>query len=499
MNCKTNAIVSGVILSMFAHALPAQSTRAAVPTSASESPVTITVMDRLRTDATQWYSDPPYTDTYPYVEELLRFSVGQRVHRVDWLLEGSQNTVFNIPKSSVSPVTAQGQLGLGGTYYAANNNTLPVAASFRQGFVRYHGSGPDTSLRLGRFEFFEGQEMQPTNPAISWLQANRVSHRLIGNFGFSNGQRSFDGLDAHYGRTRWDLTAMAGRPTQGVFNMNVNPELNVDVQYLAYSRSQAHARALWRVFALGYRDGRTGVAKTDNRSLAVRQTDHKNIRIGTYGADLIASVPTGASSLDILLWGVLQNGQWGVLRHRAGAAAAEAGLRFDHLSTAPWLRGGFFRSTGDGSPTDNQHNTFFQVLPTPRIFARFPFYNDMNRREEFIQLVDKPTSKLDLRSDLHFLQLTSAQDFWYQGGGAFDSKVFGYTGRPSGGYTSFATVFDVSSDMQLTRSVALNLYYAHSFGRSVVHTDFPSGAGANYGYLELIYRWNSKQHRTPGK
>ena len=141
MNCKTNAIVSGVILSMFAHALPAQSTRAAVPTSASESPVTITVMDRLRTDATQWYSDPPYTDTYPYVEELLRFSVGQRVHRVDWLLEGSQNTVFNIPKSSVSPVTAQGQLGLGGTYYAANNNTLPVAASFRQGFVRYHGSG----------------------------------------------------------------------------------------------------------------------------------------------------------------------------------------------------------------------------------------------------------------------------------------------------------------------------------------------------------------------
>ena len=472
------------------------------PASASartESPVTVTVLDRLRTNANQWYDAPPYTTSYPYVEQLLRFSVAQRIHRFDWLLEGAQNAVFDVPTTAVSPVAAQGQLGLGGTYYAANINSLPVGASFRQGFLRYHGNGPDKTLRIGRFEYFDGQETQPSNAAVAWLQTNRISQRFIGNFGYSNGQRSFDGVDGHYGNKRWDLTAMAGRPTQGVFNMNANPELNVDIQYLAFTRSEAHDHALWRVFAIGYHDGRTGVVKTDNRSLAARQADHKNIRVGTYGGDFLATVPAGRASVDLLFWGALQNGKWGLLDHSAGAVATEAGLRFDHVRTTPWVRGGWLRSTGDNSPSDGHHNTFFQDLPTPRGYARFPFYNDENRTEEFVQLMDKPSNKIDLRADLHFLQLTAPNDLWYQGGGPFDGKVFGYVGRPSGGHTSFATLADISSDMQLTPTLALNLYYAHSFGRSVVRSDYPVGAQANFGYLELVYKLTHRQKAVPAK
>ena len=496
---RMRGIVSMSLLATLSGAMGAQTAPAAKSEQMSQSPVSITVMDRLRTNATQWYNDPPYTTTYPYVEQLLRFGVGQRVHRFDWWVEGSQNAVFDVPTTSVSPVTAQGQLGSGGSYYAANANTLPVAVSLRQGFLRYHGDGSDKTLRLGRFEFFDGQETQPANSTISWLQTNRISQRLIGNFGFSNGQRSFDGVDGHYGRANWDLTAMGGRATQGVFNMNANPELNVDLQYLSYSRSEAQQHVLWRAFALGYHDGRTGIAKTDNRALAVRQADHKNVRIGTYGGDLLAAIPAGLTSIDVVLWGAVQNGRWGQLDHSAGAAAAEAGLRFDHLATKPWVRGGFFRSSGDNSSTDNKHGTYFQVLPTPRGYARFPFYNDMNRRDEFVQVIDKPSRKVELRSDLHFLQLTSANDLWYQGGGAFDSKVFGYTGRPSGGHSSFATLWDMSSDMQVTPAIALNLYYAHSFGRSVVRADYPAGSGANLGYLELVYRWSVKQKGLPSK
>lgn len=496
MNWKISTCMLVLMPAILAGAAAAQSASAA----SSESPLTVTVLDRVRTDASQWYDAPPYTTTYPYVEQLLRFSVAQRIHRFDWLLEGSQNSVFDVPTTSVSPVTAQGQLGLGGTYYAANNsNTLPVAASFRQGFLRYHGAASYETLRVGRFEFFDGQEMQPTNATIGWLQTNRIAQRLIGNFGYSNGQRSFDGLDAHYGRKTWDLTVTAGRATQGVFNMNANPELNVDLQYLAFTRSELHGHALWRAFAMGYHDGRPGIVKTDNRPLAARQADHKNIRIGTYGGDFLATVPAGRTSVDVVLWGALQNGRWGLLDHGAGAALAEAGLRFHHVPTTPWLRGGWFRSTGDNTPGDSHHNTFFQGLPTPRGYARFPFYNDMNHTEEFVQLMDKPVKKVDLRSDLHFLQLTAANDLWYQGGGAFDKKVFGYTGRPSGGHTSFATVADISSDMQLTPAVALNLYCAHSFGRSAIRADYPAGAQANFGYLELVYRRSFKQKGVPVK
>lgn len=466
------------------------------PSAASTSPVSISVYNRTRTDANDWYGAPPYTSTYPYVEQLDRFSIAQRVRHFDWLLEAQEANVFDVPTTSVSPVTAQGQLGLGGTYYAANTNTLPAAVSLRGAFLRYHGSGADSSLRLGRFEFFDGTETTPKSATLAWLQANRMQQHLVGNFGFANAQRSFDGVDGHYGRGTWDVTAMAGRPTQGVFNMNANPELNVDIQYLAYTKHDLHEHLIWRVFALGYHDGRTGVTKTDNRALAVRAADHKNIRIGSYGADFLATVPAGPGSFDYLFWGVLQNGQWGELNQHSGAVQTEAGYRFTRVASQPWVRGGFFRSTGDHNATDSVHNTFFQGLSTPRVYARFPFFNAMNNRDEFVQVIDRPSKKLELRSDLHFLQLTASGDLWYQGGGAFDSHVFGYTGRPSGGRNSFASTADISSDYQLTPALALNLYYSHSFRRSVIAADYPAGHDANFGYLELVYKWGIQQRMS---
>jgi hypothetical protein len=283
---------------------------------------------------------------------------------------------------------------------------------------------------------------------------------------------------------------MAGRPTQGVYNMNANPELNVDIQYLAYTHSFAKQHTLVRGFALGYHDGRTGIAKTDNRALAVRQADHKNIRIGSYGADVISALPAGRNTVDLLFWGVLQNGSWGALNQHSGAFAVEGGLKFDHVASKPWLRGGVLRTTGDNNPSDSVHNTFFQVLPTPRIYARYPFFNSMNSRDEFVQLVDKPSAKLDIRSDMHFLQLTSAADLWYQGGGAFDNKVFGYTGRPANSHAAFSSLYDVSADYAFNPHVSLGMYYAHAFGKSVVHSIYSANEDSNYGYFELTYKFS---------
>jgi hypothetical protein len=331
--------------------------------------------------------------------------------------------------------------------------------------------------------------MHPGNATIGWLQANRITHRLIGNFGFSNAQRSLDGFDAHYGEGNWDVTALAARADQGVFNMNGNPELNVDLQYVAFTRSALNQHMLVRAFGIGYHDGRTGLTKTDNRALAVRAADHGNIRIGTYGGDLLLAAPVGPGNFDFLFWGALQNGRWGALGHSAGAAAVEGGYQLTKVSSAPWLRAGWFRSTGDNNPADNEHNTFFQILPTPRIYARDPFYNLMNSTDEFVQLMDQPVKKLALRSDLHWLQLTSANDLWYQGGGAYDNKVFGYTGRPANGHSSFASVADISADYQMTKAVALNFYYSHPWGKSVVGAIYPTDRDSQYGYVEFVYQW----------
>jgi hypothetical protein len=453
-------------------------------------PVSFSVFDRTRVDAWQWFAAPPESATYGYVESLLRLGIAQKLDRWDWQLEMAQPAILDASTDSVSPVSAQGQLGLGGTYYASNgNNAFPAAAFFKQGFVRYRFSGPDRDLRLGRFEFFDGQETTPTNATIAWLQSQRIAQRLIGNFGFSNAQRSFDGLDGIYGAGSWTLTAMAARADQGVFNMNGNPELNVDLQYLALTRPAAGGHVLVRAFGMDYHDGRTGIAKTDNRPLAVRQADHGNIRLGTYGGDLLATIPAGPGSFDFVFWGALQNGDWGVQNDSAGAAAVEGGYRLNSVKSSPWIRAGWFRSTGDNNPADNTHNTFFQVLPTPRVYARTPFYNLMNSTDEFVQLVDKPARKLDLRADLHGLRLTSSKDFWYQGGGAFDNKVFGFVGRPANGHSSFASLFDASADWQATHQVALNFYYGSAWGRSVPAAIYPTGHNLQYGYAEMVYRW----------
>lgn len=453
--------------------------------------VTFFIYERARGIGWDWYEAPPYENSYGYGESLLRFGLSQIVGRWDWKLEITQPTILDAPNDSVSAKTAQGQLGLGATYYAANgNNSWPVAAFLKQGFARYNFA-EDGNVRLGRIEWVEGLETKPKNPTIAWLQHHRVAQRLIGNFGFTNAQRSFDGIDAHYGEGSWDITTMFGRADQGVFNMNGNPELNVDIQYLAFTKSNWNDHFLWRVFGIGYHDGRTGITKTDNRALAVRQTDHRNIRLGTYGADFMTAIPAGSGQFDFMGWGALQNGRWGYQQQSSNAAAVEGGYQFLNVTSTPWIRGGWWRGSGDNNPNDGTHGTFVELLPTPRVYARTPIYNLMNLTDEFVQVIDRPNKKWDLRSDLHWLQLTSSKDLWYQGGGAFDNKVFGFTGRPSNGHSSFNNLWDISSDWHATPHLEVNLYYGHAWGKTVVQKIYPAGQTAQLFYLELIYRWES--------
>ena len=206
------------------------------PVTTSRVPV-VSILLRERANATQWFSALPNPEQYGHGDSLLRIAIAQRVRHFDYQLEMSNSAELMLPTDAVSAVAAQGQLGLGGTYYAGNsNNSNPAAVSFKTGFLRYHFKRDATAIRVGRIEFFDGQETTPKDTTLLWLQSNRMAQRLIGNFGFSNGQRSLDGIDAKVGGANWDLTAMGARAVQGVFKMAANEELNVDVQYLAYSR-----------------------------------------------------------------------------------------------------------------------------------------------------------------------------------------------------------------------------------------------------------------------
>ena len=352
-----------------------------------------------------------------------------------------------------------------------------------------------SSVRVGRFEFVEGAETTPADATLAALKRDRLAHRLVGNFGFSHVGRSFDAVQYVRANKSSNLTFVGGRAVEGVFQLRATKELDVDFWYGAYTKPLRAKRveSEFRLFGLHYHDGR-GALKTDNRSAAARRADAENIRVNTVGGHYIAAARTGRGTLDALAWGVGQFGAWGNQAHRAGALALEGGFQ---PGGAPakwktWVRGGYFRSTGDADASDGRHTTFFQVLPTPRVYARFPFYNLMNSEDIFAQLQLKPHARLALRADVHHLRLSSRNDLWYAGGGAFQETSFGYQGRPSGGRRSLGTLFDLSADVTLTPTTTLTLYGAGVRGGDVQRAVYPAGGvnpTARLLYVELTRRF----------
>jgi hypothetical protein len=394
--------------------------------------------------------------------------------------------LIDLPRNAVAP-PPQGQLGLGGTYRVANGGQ-DGSLFIKQGFVRLRrGLGRGNQLRLGRFEFVEGAEVVPQEPSLAWLKRERIAHRLLGTFAWSHVGRSFDGGHLTHQGARTNLTFLAARPTEGVFQLDGWQNLPIRVLYGAATLSRP-GKADARLFVLDYRDNRD-VPKTDNRPAAVRAADQQGIDVTTFGGHYLRVLPLGGGKADVLLWGAVQTGDWGTQDHRGNAWTAELGYQPKSRNLKPWLRAGYYRSSGDDDPGDDRHETFFQVLPTPRIYARFPFFNGMNSEDLFVQAILRPGRKWTLRADAHRLRLTEGADLWYQGGGAFQRDTFGYAGRPGNGRSDFAQLFDLSADYALDPDTTLSLYVATARGGDVIEANYPRGKNASLAYLELTRRW----------
>ena len=452
---------------------------------------------RLRAENWSWFETDKADNAYTFGAATLRLAFSQSKEKIEWQLEGEVPVLMGTPTSAIAPAP-QGQLGLGGTYFAASGRQ-DASLIFKQGFIRFKGLFGDarSSLKIGRFEFNDGTEVAPADPALAAVKRDHIAQRLIGAFGFTHVGRSFDGLQFARNFKAGNFTFVGARPTEGVFQLNGNDELDVDFYYGAFTKpfkfKTGESEA--RLFALHYHDGRR-VLKTDNRAAALRAADQDNIRITTLGGHYIGAYKAGKGKVDALLWGAGQFGSFGRLDQRSGAVAAEVGYSFAGTKFAdklnPWIRGGYFRGTGDGDPNDGTHGTFFQALPTPRIYARTPFFNSMNNEDVFGQLRIKPHAKLAARFDAHHLRLSSAKDLWYVGGGAFQKRTFGYVGRPSNGNRNLGWLLDVSADVTLTSRTSFTFYFGGIRGGAVQRAIYPLGGtnpGGHFGYIELTQKF----------
>lgn len=453
-------------------------------------PLDISINWRARWENWDWFKSGTGEGAYSLGHSLLKIDIGQHLDKLDWLVEIAQDAIVGLPSRAVV-AAPQGQLGLGGTYYAANANHENNAYVFpKAAWVQFKDSKLG-SPKVGRYEFYDGTEVKPKDPTLATIVVTRLGHRLISNFGFSAVQRSFDGVQLGWNTGDSNVTFFAARPDRGVFQVDGLGELDIDLYYGAFNHTfttDSSAGQL-RVFGIGYVDHRTTVLKTDNRSAAARTADVSEIQIGTYGADYAEVLHTSAGTFDALTWGAFQNGSWGELTQRAGAWVGEFGWQPPVDALKPWFSAGYSFGSGDGNPNDNTHGTFFQILTTPRQYARFPFYNMMNNEDWYGTLNVSPTSKLTFRSELHALRLANAADLWYLGGGAFQRKTFGYQGRPSGGFRSLANVWDISADYQLLRSLSTTIYYGHAWGKSVIDNIYPKDPNGQLFYVETNFHF----------
>ena len=457
--------------------------------------VTVTGSIRSRLEAWDWFTADTGDNSYAYNGNIFRIAFAQSKENWDWQLEMAAPVLLGLPSNSVAP-GAQGQLGLGATYYLSNNKSQNSAMIFpKQGYIRFKNLFGDSkqSLRVGRIEFVDGAEIAPKNATLATIKKDRISMRLIGHFGWGHVGRSFDGANYVYNSPKnGNFTFIGGIPTRGVFQTDGWGWMNTGLGYAAYSKGWGtgiHA-ADTRVFAMYYQDWRATTVKTDNRPLAARRADTANLHIYSFGGHSIHAIDTKKGTVDLLAWGTGQTGKWGIQDHRAYAVAFEGGFQPKIApKLKPWFRAGFYNGSGDDNPNDKTHGAFFQVMPTPRPYARFPFFDMMNNQDINAAMILRPHKQVTISSEFHSLRLSNKNDLWYSGGGAYQPWTFGYQGRATNGNRSLANLYDTSLEYRVNPHLSLTGYYGYADGRAVTTAIYPKGKNGAMGYAEVLYKF----------
>lgn len=445
---------------------------------------------RGRGQGWNWFSGDDRVK-YAFGDSLLTLSISQQRSKLDWKIEVSQSALYNLPADAIGDGGVP--LGLGGIYFGANGNHRNSASVFvKQAYLSVRGIDRNGGvLQLGRFEFSDGLEKIPEASDLAWIKRQRIAHRLIGDSYWTDIGRSLDGIHFYDNiGNKTNLTFVAARATRGVWQTDGSGETDVDILYAAYTREfpTTNTAGELRVFGLGYHDGR-GLLKADNRPLSIRLSDRENIRIGTFGVSYAIAAPIRyTGKWDLMAWGAEQIGHWGVLHHRANSGTVEMGWRPPVPWVHPWIRAGAFFASGDGNPSDNNHTTFFQPLPTEQLYARLPFYTLQNTEDYMAQVIVKPTRKLELRSEVHKVKLHAVNDLWYLGTGAFQNTSFGYIGLPNNGHRGLGNYVDFSSDYQVSSEWSVRGYIGALSGKGAM-TNQLRGRKGGFAYLDVVYRF----------
>jgi hypothetical protein len=436
-----------------------------------EHKVDFSLTTRLRTEF--WRARASHTDTF----YAARTRVGLKYSY------GSLLTLFGEFQDARIYSLSPNSSGVAGVYRAfSNGRSHTDSQRVRQLWLDVkpiEGLG----IRIGRQDIKLGTEVMYPEANWKYVKIKRGSQRLVGTVGWSHGERSNDGIRVSYDTGEGHhLYAFAARPTTGVFDIRDAYERQDDINYGGISWTVK--RDTWlpntevRLFGLGY---------GDDRSISDGGLPN-SVTVYTGGASVIGFYPLGPGTLDLLVWGAYQFGRFNRLDHSAGAAILEAGYQLTEVPLKPWFRLGMNFASGDGDPTDGDHHTFFNMLPTNHLYYGFADqWAFQNLVDWFAQLMLKPHEKVSLNLMLHQYYLANDDDARYFGTGAFNKKIFGFGAQASRGHQAGGTEIDAVASYAFNKHLSIQGGYAYMWGRGIFNTS--RNKDVSFGYLQLTLKY----------
>ncbi len=328
-------------------------------------------------------------------------------------------------------------------------------------------------LRLGRQEIYFGD------------------HRVLGNVGWTNVGRSFDGARATYERDVADLDVIWVRTKENdvtdvafsdVVNFPGSPAAvrkgaNDQDLYIAYGTIKAVPNVSIEPYWILLVDN--GVGGSVLAPAATNQHRHTlGLRIdGTalsraldytaefdYQTGSIASGTGGSTARDLDI--------------TAGALALDAGYTFQEKPWRPRLGVGYDWASGDGDNNtgDNQgdFNTFENLYPTNHgHYGIMDLVGWRNIQDIRFSMKARPTPTTGISLDYHIFRLADTGDNWYRFNGATM-----LTAMPGNQAASLGQELDITAFTTIKDIVKLGIGYGHFFAGEFIEKN-NLGAGGN--------------------
>lgn len=386
------------------------------------------------------------------------------------VLQGA--AIANLPDDAV--------FGAGQAYFAANDGDADpsqvgiaeLSAAFRPGTFQ---------IVAGRQPWNDGLETMTGLEYLDGVKRRRIGDRLIGVWDWPNAGRRYDGVSFNGALAQTaQLAGFAFRPLAGGTNLQDAFEQLDDVAVYGLSTTGKHGAWIpaseLRLFAIRYDDERRGALQAAGGELGIT----------TLGGHLLV----GDDRNDLLLWAVVQSGDWGRTGQDAWAWIVEAGHEFRPGGRKLAARAGVAQASGD-DPGTSEHESFFNLLPTNhKFYGAMDYFAFSNLRNVYAELLLTAGPRWNVRLGADLFALAERGDAWYAGSGPFDEAPLGYAGRrPAGGFRDreLGTEFDVDVNITLRKDLRLAIGGGIFSGGDAAREVFPVEQDGSWVYTQLVW------------